>query len=65
MLEEVASLVIVLRLWRVFKIIEELSMGAEEQMEGLQERLEILEQEKSHIELELNQLKARVQDSQV
>lgn len=65
MLEEVASLVIVLRLWRVFKIIEELSMGAEEQMEGLQERLEILEQEKLHIELELNQLKARVQDSQV
>lgn len=64
-LEEVASLVVILRLWRVFKIIEELSVGAEEQMEGLQERLETLETEKSQIEVELNQLKARVQDSQV
>jgi len=44
-IEEVASLIIILRLWRVFKIIEELSMGASEQMEGLQEKIEGLESE--------------------
>ncbi|KAI9750535.1 MAG: hypothetical protein M4579_006425 [Chaenotheca gracillima] len=44
-LEEVASLVVVLRLWRVFKIIEELSAGANERMEGLVERVEKLETE--------------------
>ncbi|EMC97565.1 hypothetical protein BAUCODRAFT_50672, partial [Baudoinia panamericana UAMH 10762] len=44
-LEEVGSLVVVLRLWRVFKIIEELSAGAEEQMEPLLERIEDLEKQ--------------------
>lgn len=62
-LEEVASLVIVLRLWRVFKIIEELSVGAQEQTEGLRQRIEVLEQEKSQMEAELTQLKARTQES--
>lgn len=59
-LEEVASLVIVLRLWRVFKIIEELSLGAEEQMEGLQEKAEALERENQKMEVELRGLRARV-----
>ncbi|PSS27352.1 hypothetical protein M430DRAFT_76617, partial [Amorphotheca resinae ATCC 22711] len=45
LLEEVASLVVVLRLWRLFKIVEEFSVGAEEQMEGLQIRIEQLEAE--------------------
>lgn len=44
-LEEVASLVVILRLWRFFKIIEEFSVGAQEQMDGLQERIESLEME--------------------
>jgi len=52
-IEEVASIVIVLRLWRVFKIIEELSVGAEEQMEGLQEQVEKLE-------AELRQIKSQI-----
>lgn len=59
-LEEVASLVIVLRLWRVFKIIEELATGAEEQMEGLQERLEICEKENEQMRHELSTLNARL-----
>lgn len=44
-LEEVASLVVILRLWRFFKIIEEFSVGAEEQMAGLEYRIEELEKE--------------------
>ena len=61
-LEEVASLVIVLRLWRVFQIIEGLSVGAEEQMEDLQERLEVLEREKNDLTKEVEKLTARLGD---
>ena len=58
-LEEVGTLVVVLRLWRVFKIIEELSAGAEEQMEPLQEHVEHLEKENVALKKELEQLRAR------
>jgi hypothetical protein len=64
-LEEIASLVIILRLWRVIKIIEELSVGAQEQSEALHERLELLEQEKLQMCTEIAQLKAQVQGSHV
>jgi hypothetical protein len=64
-LEEVASLVIILRLWRVFKIIEELSVGAQEQTEALHEQIELLEQEKSQLEVELTRLKSTAQESNV
>jgi len=57
-LEEIASLVVVLRLWRVFKIIEELSAGAQEQMEGLQEKVETLERENRELKQEIRKLKA-------
>jgi cell division protein FtsB len=62
-LEEVASLVIILRLWRVFKIIEELNVGAQEQTEALHEQIERLEQEKSQLEVELTRLKSTAQES--
>lgn len=52
-LEEIASLVVVLRLWRVFKIVEELSGAAEEQMDGLQERIKELEEENVGLRNEL------------
>ena len=58
-LEEIASLVIVLRLWRVFKIIEELSVGSQEQTESLRQRIEALEKEKSQLEVDLAQFQAR------
>ncbi|KAF2771231.1 hypothetical protein EJ03DRAFT_248104, partial [Teratosphaeria nubilosa] len=54
-LEEIGSLVVVLRLWRVFKIIEELSAGAEEQMEPLQERLEDVEKENAELKKQIEQ----------
>jgi len=38
-------LIVVGRLWRVFKIIEEFSSGADDQIEELQERIESLEKE--------------------
>lgn len=58
-LEEVGSLVVVLRLWRVFKIIEELSAGAEEQMEPLQERLEDLEKQNVELKSQIEELKVQ------
>ena len=57
-LEEIASLVVVLRLWRVFKIIEELSGAAEEQMDGLRERIADLEQENGILKGELRQARS-------
>lgn len=55
-LEEVASLVVVLRLWRVFKIIEELSVGAEEQMDDMDKRIQTLERENGDLEKRLREL---------
>ncbi|KAF2142330.1 uncharacterized protein K452DRAFT_248962 [Aplosporella prunicola CBS 121167] len=52
-LEEVASLVILLRLWRVFKIIEELSVGAQEKTEGLEAKVKELEKENEELKEEL------------
>lgn len=51
--EEVGSIVVVLRLWRVFKIIEELSAGAEERMDSLAEKIEHLEMENKELKKEL------------
>ena len=53
LLEEVGSVVVVLRLWRVFKIIEEFSTGAQEQMDALAEHVEELEREKQQLQSEL------------
>ncbi|KAF2707077.1 hypothetical protein K504DRAFT_458533 [Pleomassaria siparia CBS 279.74] len=41
--EEVFSLIVILRLMRVVKIIDEFSVGAEEQMKDLEDRIEELE----------------------
>ncbi|OCK81457.1 hypothetical protein K432DRAFT_442360 [Lepidopterella palustris CBS 459.81] len=59
-IEEVASLVVILRLWRVVKIIEELSVGAQEQTEGLLERIADLEEENRDLKAELQHLKANL-----
>ncbi|EPE08262.1 hydrogen voltage-gated channel 1 [Ophiostoma piceae UAMH 11346] len=45
-LDDIASLVVILRLWRMAKIVEEVSVGAEEQVEELEARVEKLEHEK-------------------
>jgi len=57
LLEEIGSIVVVLRLWRVFKIIEELSAGAEEQMEPLQEKVEDLEKQNGELRQQIAMLK--------
>ena len=59
-IQEAGSLVVVGRLWRVFKIIEEFSSGAQEQIEGLQERIEHLEKENEACRRENEDLKQRV-----
>lgn len=63
-LEEVASLVVVLRLWRFFKIIEEFSVGAEEQMDGLELRIEQLETENGDLKRELKRQKGTLDDEE-
>lgn len=51
--EEVASLIVVLRLLRVVKIVDEISVGAEQQMSDLEQRLEALEKENRELNEEL------------
>jgi hypothetical protein len=57
-LEEAASLVVILRLWRVFKIIEELSVGASEQSEELERTIKKLENENGLLKKEIERFKA-------
>ncbi|KAF5976491.1 voltage-gated hydrogen channel 1 [Fusarium coicis] len=56
-IEEVASLIVVMRLWRVVKIIEELGVGAQEQTEELNVKLEKAESENEDLRSEISRLK--------
>ncbi|KAF5722636.1 voltage-gated hydrogen channel 1 [Fusarium mundagurra] len=56
-IEEVASLIVVMRLWRVVKIIEELGVGAQEQTEELNVKLEKCESENEDLRNEISRLK--------
>ena len=58
-LEEVGSIVVVLRLWRVFKIIEEFSAGAEEEMDAMAEKIERLQRENEELKREMAGLKGK------
>ena len=62
-LEEVASLVVVLRLWRFFKIIEEFTVGAQEQMDGLELRIESLELENRDLKDRLRKSKGNDEEA--
>jgi hypothetical protein len=42
-------LVIILRLWRLVKIVEELSVGASERMEDIEGRLVVLEKQNADL----------------
>lgn len=57
--EEAGSLIVVGRLWRVFKIIEEFSAGADDQIEELQERIEQLEKDCENFKTENESLRLR------
>ncbi|KAF3809250.1 hypothetical protein GCG54_00011446 [Colletotrichum gloeosporioides] len=52
--EEIASLVIVFRLFRFVKVVEEMSMGAAERMEGLEAQLEVLKRENGEMKRQLS-----------
>ncbi|KAJ5991869.1 hypothetical protein N7451_007593 [Penicillium sp. IBT 35674x] len=52
--EELGSLVVVLRLWRVFQIIEELRSAGEETMENYEDEIERLRQENASLKQRLN-----------
>ena len=60
-LEEAGSLIVVLRLWRVFKIVEEFSSGAQEELEGVQEVLEGKEREVEGLRKEVEGLRRRLE----
>lgn len=57
LVEEIGSIVVVLRLWRVLKIIDELSTEAAEQMEPLSDRVSELEKQNDSLQRELAELK--------
>lgn len=56
-LEEIASLVIILRLWRFVKIVEELSVGASERMEEIEQQVEMLEKENAELKNEIRRFR--------
>lgn len=56
-LEEIASLVVVLRLWRFFKIVEEFGVGATEQMATMTDRIKKLEAENRVLKGEIRRLR--------
>ncbi|KAK8180465.1 hypothetical protein HDK77DRAFT_486861 [Phyllosticta capitalensis] len=58
-IEEVASMIIILRAWRLIKIVEELSVGAQEQTEDLEARIQTLEDENRRLRTENQRLKSR------
>ena len=54
LVEEVGSLVIILRLWRVFQIIEELQSANEDTLEEYESSIEQLRQENNLLRRRLN-----------
>ncbi|KAI1476300.1 hypothetical protein F4774DRAFT_393769 [Daldinia eschscholtzii] len=54
--EEIASLIVVLRLWRFVKMVDEFSVEASEQTEELRKRVEDLETRNAALEARLSQV---------
>ena len=61
-LEEAGSIVVILRLWRVFKIVEEFSAGASDQMDVLTEKVERLQEENEGLRRRVKVLSPEVSD---
>lgn len=55
--EEIASLVVILRLWRFVKIVDEFSVEASEQWDEVRQRIESLEKENLQLRNQLRQYK--------
>lgn len=60
-LEEAGSLIVALRLWRVFKIIEEFSAGAADEVEQLAQRVSHVEEELKNALRENEALRRRLE----
>lgn len=60
-LEEAGSLVVVLRLWRVFKIIEEFSTEANNEKGGLYEHIDMLREENDNIRKESDNVRDEIE----
>ncbi|KAK3331939.1 hypothetical protein B0T19DRAFT_89436 [Cercophora scortea] len=56
-LEEIGSLVIMLRLWRLVKIVEELSVGAAERMEEIEGKVVDLERENTDLKTQIETMR--------
>ena len=56
--EEVASLIIILRLLRVVKIVDEISVGAEQQMSDLEQKLEMAQEENRNLREALERMRS-------
>ncbi|KAM5364644.1 hypothetical protein ACJZ2D_011425 [Fusarium nematophilum] len=56
-IEEVASLIVIMRLWRLVKIIEELTVGAQEQSEELAGKIEELKNDNDALRKEVSHLR--------
>jgi voltage-gated hydrogen channel 1 len=63
--EEIASLIVVLRLWRLVKLANEFTVEASEQMEETRKRLEELEQENADLKEELQRYKQQDEEAAV
>ncbi|RMD43336.1 hypothetical protein DV735_g1839, partial [Chaetothyriales sp. CBS 134920] len=59
-LQEAGSLVVVLRLWRVFKIVEELSTNANDQMEDLYDQIDHLKRENDKVRSESDNVRNEI-----
>ena len=56
-LEEIASIVIILRLWRFVKIVEELSLGASERLEEFEAKVADLERDNSDLKTQIETMR--------
>lgn len=57
--EDLGSLVIILRLWRLVKVVDEMTSGAEERMEEMTTKLDDLEKQNSALLAQLQERRAR------
>lgn len=60
-LEEAGSIIVVLRLWRVFKIIEEFSAGAADEVEQLAQKVDQMEEQMKITQQENDALRRRLE----
>lgn len=60
-LEEAGSIIVILRLWRIFKIIEEFSAGAADEVEQLAQKVSQMEEQVKITQQENEALRRRLE----